>query len=245
MPDNYIYGLHSVEEALYGERSVEKILIQRGIRKEGITELLKKANELDIPVQFVPVEKLNRLHRNHQGIIAMISSVRFYKTEDILAQAYERGELPLLVICDRITDVRNFGAIARTAWCSGVHALIIPFTETAAVNAEAVKASAGALNKIAVCREKNLVTLIKQLKLNGIQILAAESGSKRFIFETDLRVPTVVILGSEGMGINPQLLRIADELVRIPMKGDFDSLNVSVAAGIILYEVLKQRQFQE
>lgn len=237
----FIYGLHPVEEALLAGTTIERIFIQKGMHKEGATQILRAAQQQEIPVLFVPIEKLNRLHRNHQGVAAVVSPVQFYKTDDILAQAYSKGEDPLLIIADRITDVRNFGAIARTALCSGVHALIIPQTETAALNAEAVKASAGALNKIPVCREKNLVQLVKQLKLNGIQVIVSEMNGAKFIFEADLKVPTAIIMGSEGEGVAPELLRIADEIVKIPMMGKFESLNVSVAAGMILYEVMKQR----
>lgn len=224
--------------------TIERIFIQKGIHKEGVTQIVRSAQLQEIPVQFVPFEKLNRLHRNHQGVAAVVSPVQFFKTDDILAQAYNKGELPLLIIADRITDVRNFGAIARTALCSGVHALIIPQTETASINSEAVKASAGALNTIPVCREKNLLQLVKQLKLNGIQVIAAEAKGSKFIFETDLRIPAAIIMGSEGEGIAPELLRAADEIVKVPMMGKFESLNVSVAAGMILYEVMKQRMIE-
>ncbi|MBK9730094.1 MAG: 23S rRNA (guanosine(2251)-2'-O)-methyltransferase RlmB [Chitinophagaceae bacterium] len=240
----FIYGLHPVEEALLAGTTIERIFIQKGISKEGVTQILRTAQQQEVPVLFVPIEKLNRMHRNHQGVAAVVSPVQFFKIDDILAQAYSKGELPLLIIADRITDVRNFGAIARTALCSGVHALIIPQTETAALNSDAVKASAGALNKIPVCREKNLLQLLKQLKLNGIQIVASEMSGAKFIFEADLKVPTAIIMGSEGEGIAPELLRIADEIVKIPMTGKFESLNVSVAAGMILYEVMKQRMVE-
>ncbi len=149
--------------------------------------------------------------------------------------------MPLLLIADRITDVRNFGAITRTALCTGVHALIIPQTETASINSEAVKASAGALSKMAICREKNLVQLVKQLKVNGIQLLACETKGSKYIYDTDLKIPTAIIMGSEGEGISPELLRLVDMIVRIPMKNQFNSLNVSVATGMILYEAMKQR----
>lgn len=242
LPKNqFIYGIHPVEEALSAGTTIERIFIQKGIHKEGVMQIVRLAQQQEIPVLFVPIEKLNRLHRNHQGIAAVVSPVQFFKTDDILAQAYSKGEDPLLMIADRITDVRNFGAIARTALCSGVHAIIIPQTETAALNAEAVKASAGALNKIAVCREKNLLQLIRQLKLNGIQVIAADMQGTKYVFEADLKIPTAIIMGSEGEGIAPDLLRLADEIVKIPMKGKFESLNVSVAAGMILYEVMKQR----
>jgi 23S rRNA (guanosine2251-2'-O)-methyltransferase len=237
----FIYGIHPVEEALLGETTIERIFIQKGIHREAIGKLVRMAQQQEVPIQFVPIEKLNRLHRNHQGAAAAVSQVIFYKTDDVLAQIYAQGELPLLLIADRITDVRNFGAITRTALCTGVHALIIPQTETASINSEAVKASAGALSKMAICREKNLVQLVKQLKVNGIQLLACETKGSKYIYDTDLKIPTAIIMGSEGEGISPELLRLVDMIVRIPMKNQFNSLNVSVATGMILYEAMKQR----
>lgn len=236
-----IRGIHAVEEAFASGKSIEKIFIQRGLKSEGIASLIRFAQQGEIPVQYVPPERLQQFGSAHQGIAATVSPVSFYKAEDIVAQAYERGELPILIICDRITDVRNFGAISRTALASGAHGIIIPQTEAASINADAVKASAGALLKLPVCREKNLLITVKQLKLHGIQILAAETSSSKYIFEADLKIPTAIILGSEGEGISPQLLKAADEIVKLPMAGNFNSYNVSVAAGMILYEVMKQR----
>ena len=238
---NVIKGLHPVEEALNAGKSLEKIFIQKENKREGVPAIIKLAREREIPVQFVPGEKLRQLGAAHQGIAAIVSPVSFYRTDDIVSQVIERGEMPLLIICDRITDVRNFGAIARTAFASGVHALIIPQSETASINSEAMKASAGALNKIPVCREKNLLPVIKTLKLHGVQILAADAAGSKFIFETDLKNPTAVVIGSEGEGISKELLKVADEIVKLPMAVSFDSYNVSVAAGMILYEVMKQR----
>lgn len=238
-----IKGIHALEEALAAGKSIEKIFIQRGNRSESVSSLIKMARDREIPVVQVPIEKLDQFGAAHQGIAAVVAPVSFYHTEDIIAQTYERGEDPLLILCDGITDVRNFGAIARTAHATGVHALIIPQTETAAINAEAVKTSAGALMKIPVCREKNLIQTIKNLKLNGIQVLAAEASGSKFIFECDLKIPTAIILGSEGEGVSKELLRIADELVKIPIVNEFDSYNVSVAAGMVLYEVMKQRKY--
>jgi 23S rRNA (guanosine2251-2'-O)-methyltransferase len=234
-------GIHAVEEAMASGQSIEKILLQRGPRNEKVFSLVQVARKRDIPVQEVPVQKLMQFGAAHQGIVAVIAPIAFYKTDDVLAQVYERAEDPLFIICDGITDVRNFGAIARTAFATGVHGLIIPQTETAAINAEAVKASAGALLKIPVCREKNLAGMAQNLKLNGIQLLAAEASGQKFIYECDLKIPTAVIVGSEGVGISGELLRLADELVKIPMANEFNSYNVSVAAGMILYETMRQR----
>jgi 23S rRNA (guanosine2251-2'-O)-methyltransferase len=237
-----IRGIHAVEEALESGKSIEKIFIQQGNRNESISAIIRVARERGIPVQQVPESKLLRFGTAHQGIAATVSAVFFYKTEDILSQVYDHGELPLFICCDRITDVRNFGAIARTAFAAGAHALIIPQSETASINTEAVKSSAGALLKLPVCREQNLINTLKQLRLNGIQILAADAGGADFIFEADLKIPTVIILGSEGEGIGKDLLKLADHIVRLPMKNDFNSYNVSVAAGMMLYEAMRQRQ---
>jgi len=237
-----VYGIHPVEELLQSGKNVERIFIQRDLKKETAASIFRMAKESDIPVLSVPKEKLNRVAgTNHQGVAAIISQIQFFKFDDVLSQVYEKGEVPLFIICERITDVRNFGAIARTGLCGGSHAIIVPHSETASINAEAIKASAGALNKIAVCREKNLVNTMKQLKLNGIQTLAADAKGSKFIFDCDLKIPTTFIMGSEGAGIDSALLRLVDEIVKLPMTGDFDSYNVSVAAGMILYEVMRQR----
>ena len=236
-----VKGVHAVEEALSSDRSIEKILIQQGNRTPGISSIIRMAQEKEIPVQHVPEAKLFQLGAAHQGVAAIVSPIQFFKTDDIITQAYDRGELPVVIICDRITDVRNLGAIARTAFAAGAQAVIIPHTETAAINAEAVKASAGALLKLPVCREKNLVQTVKQLKLHGIQILAADAHGSKFIYEADLKMPTAIILGSEGEGIAKELLKLADEIVKLPMPNGFDSYNVSVAAGMMLYEMMRQR----
>ena len=240
-----IKGIHAIEEGFASGKSIEKILLQRGTRNENISALIRLARDRGVPVQEVPVEKLNQFGAAHQGIVAIISPIAFYRADDMLAQVYDKGEDPLFIICDGITDVRNFGAIARTAFASGAHAIIIPQTETAAINSEAVKTSAGALMKIPVCREKNLVQTVKNLKLNGIRILAAEASGSKFFYECDLKIPTAIIVGSEGEGISRELLRLADELVKIPITNDFNSYNVSVATGMILYEVMKQRISRE
>ncbi|MBA3647575.1 MAG: 23S rRNA (guanosine(2251)-2'-O)-methyltransferase RlmB [Chitinophagales bacterium] len=239
---NIIHGIHPVEEALNSGRTIEKIFIAKDIRKAGFIDFLKKAREKYIPIQFVPVEKLNRLAgNNHQGVACIIALIQYYQTQDIIAQSYEKGQSPLLLLADRVTDVRNFGAIARTAYAAGVQGIIIPEAESAAINAEAMKSSAGALNNIPVCREKNLLTILKQLKLIGIQTIASDVKGSKYIFDCNLQIPTAIIVGSEGEGIAPELLRIADEIVKIPMANNFNSYNVSVATGMMLYEAMKQR----
>ena len=237
-----IYGKHPILEALKANKSLNKILIQNELKSELLPAIKEFAAQKEIPVQFVPLAKLDRLVKeNHQGIVGLISMIEYYKVEDILDQVYQKGQFPLFLILDEITDVRNFGAIARTALNAGVHAIIVPFKGSANINPEAMKASAGALNKIPVCREQNLKQTIKNLKLNGVQIVATATNTNKLIFNIDLTVPTAIILGSEDVGINPLHLREADEIVKVPMSGELDSYNVSVTAGIVLYEVLRQQ----
>jgi 23S rRNA (guanosine2251-2'-O)-methyltransferase len=237
-----LYGIHPVMEALKEGKAIEKIFLIRTGADSQVAEILKLARQQFIPAVKVPVEKLNRLtSKNHQGVVAVVSPVTYYQVQDIISQAYENGETPLLVIADRITDVRNLGAIARTAWCSGAHALIIPFYDSASLQADAMKASAGALNHLPVCREQNFATLLQNLKLNGIKIMAAHTTGNPFLHEVNLNIPLAILIGSEGEGIHPELLRHCDEIFTIPMVREFDSYNASVAAGMVLYEIMKQR----
>ncbi len=240
---NLIYGINPLEEALQAGKTFDKIFVQRGQRNERIAALMQQFRDLEIPVQLVPEEKLNRLtSKTHQGIVAFLTEVSFCKTDDVIAQAYAAGEVPLLLLADRITDVRNFGALARTAYIAGVHGIIIPFSGAAALNEDAVKSSSGALTLINLCREKDLVHCIKQLRLNGIQTLAADGLGTDLVEESDWTVPTCLILGSEGEGIEPAVLRLADRIVKLPVVRAFDSYNVSVAAGMMLYECMRQRR---
>ncbi|MFI5172382.1 MAG: 23S rRNA (guanosine(2251)-2'-O)-methyltransferase RlmB, partial [Chitinophagales bacterium] len=220
----------------------DKILLQQSAQGEIIPLIKKKAAEKEIPLQYVPVEKLNVLTGgNHQGVIAFIASIEFQSIENILPFIIERGEVPLLLILDGITDIRNFGAIARTAYASGVHAIIIPVNSAAPVNEDAIKTSAGALTKIPVCREKNLSAILDYLKLNGIQIIGTDSNGDKFVHETDLTLPTAIIMGAEDTGISSGARKFISENVKLPMQHNFDSYNVSVAAGMFLYEVMRQR----
>lgn len=242
MKSTLIFGRHPVLEAIDAGKNLEKFFLQNGIEKDFQKKILQLSREKNIPLQFVPIEKLNRLTKgNHQGIVAFLSLIDSYKLEDVLPHIYDRGETPLFLLLDNITDVRNFGAIARTAEGAGVHALVIPEKGSAQINAEAIKASAGALNKINVCREKNLLNAINFLKLNGIQIIATDSTAEKMIFDCDFKIPTAIILGSEGTGILPEILRKVDVIAKIPMSGTMESFNVSVACGMILYEAMKQR----
>jgi 23S rRNA (guanosine2251-2'-O)-methyltransferase len=242
MEDQLIYGTRAVMEAILEDKEIERIYIQRGINNPLINELRALLKEKEIVYQQVPVEKLNRIgSRNHQGVVAYLSTLTYYKTEDLVPALFSEGVVPLLLMLDRITDVRNFGAIARTSLCCGVNALIIPSRGSAQVNADAVKTSAGALHSIPVCRENNLKATLDYLADSGIQIVACTEKSEQYIFDCDLNLPTVIVMGSEENGISTEYLKKATARVRIPMTGTISSFNVSVAAGMILYEVMRQR----
>ncbi len=238
-----IYGIRPVLEALQANQPFEKIFLRKGMQGEMFRELFSMVRAHHVPYQFVPQEKLNRISSgNHQGVIAILSLLEYQKVENILPTLYEQGETPFFVVLDRITDVRNLGAIARTAEAAGCHALIVPEHNSALVNADAVKTSSGALMHLPVCREENLQKTLQYLKDSGLTLIAVtEKGNERFDIP-DMQRPLVLILGSEEKGISPEILRMADHLVTIPMHGRVASLNVSVAAGILIYEVVRQRK---
>lgn len=229
-------------EALQEAQHLEKIYLKRGMGGETISTIVKLAKAQNVPMQSVPIEKLNRLTRkNHQGIVAELSFIEYQSIENVLSQVYDSGELPLFVVLDQISDVRNFGAIARTALCMGAHALVIPFRGSANINEEALKTSAGALMQIQVCRCVSLPSTVDYLQQNGLALVASDVSGKTFFQDVDLNIPMAVVMGSEGEGVGSVLLEKADIVAKIPMAGKFDSLNVSVATGMILYEVLRQR----
>jgi 23S rRNA (guanosine2251-2'-O)-methyltransferase len=237
-----LFGIRPVIEAIKSGKEIDKILIQQGIRSENYQELMQLIKNHNVPFQFVPPEKLNRVtNKNHQGIIAYVSPVEFQRAEDIVPAIFDAGEQPLLLILDRITDVRNFGAILRTAECAGVHAVIIPTRGSAQINADAVKTSAGALFRVPVCRSENLKNTIDFLKESGLKIIACTEKAAENHFKLDFTEPIAIIMGSEEDGISAEYLKKCDSRAKIPMRGDIASLNVSVAAGIILFEAIKQR----
>jgi 23S rRNA (guanosine2251-2'-O)-methyltransferase len=201
------------------------------------------ALEHNIPVNKVPVEKLNGFNiSNHQGIAAQIAKIRYQDLQQVISFVVERGQVPLFLLLDGITDIRNIGGIARTAFCCGVHALIIPDKGVGALNEDAILTSAGALEKISVCRVNSLMKAIDELHLNGIKVFASEMTANKDVFDCDFKEPSAIIMGSEEKGIYPALMKICDEKFKIPMAGDFESLNVGVATGMILYEVMRQRK---
>lgn len=240
--DNYIFGTRPIMEALKLGKEMDKVLLQQGAQGDQIMELRIFLRENQIPHQYVPQQKLDSItDRNHQGAVAYISPIAYKRLDLIVPQLFEEGKVPLLLILDRITDVRNFGAICRTAECAGVHAVVIPTAGAARVNEDAIKTSAGALFNISVCREENLKYTMAFLQASGIQLVACTEKSKELFYEADFTRPTAIILGSEEDGVSPGFLKTADRLAAIPLAGTTGSLNVSVAAGVILYESMRQR----
>ena len=240
--NDYIFGLRAVIEAIKAGKDIDKVLIKKDISGDLVAELFQVIKEYGVVSQRVPVERINRItQKNHQGVVAFLSPVAYHNLDDLIPSLFEAGKLPFIVALDGITDVRNFGAIARTFECSGVDAIIIPEKNSVSVNADAVKTSAGALLHIPVVRVKNLNKAIKQLKESGLMIVGAtEKGSKNYT-TFDYTVPTAIVMGAEDTGISNENLRECDYLAAIPMFGQINSLNVSVAAGILIYEVVRQR----
>lgn len=237
-----IFGIRPVIEAIDAGKTIDKLLIQKGLKGENIGELLGKVKAHNIPIQHVPVQKLNSLTRkNHQGVFAFLSPVEFDSIENVLPRIYEQGKNPLLLILDRVSDVRNFGAIARTAECTGVDAIIIPEKGSASVNEDAVKTSAGALYRIPVCKERSLKDTVKFLQLSGISICCATEKTDKTLFDIDFSAPLAIVMGSEEDGVSNDIIRTADHLAKLPMFGEIGSLNVSVACGAFLYEAIRQR----
>ncbi|WP_082794086.1 23S rRNA (guanosine(2251)-2'-O)-methyltransferase RlmB [Roseivirga seohaensis] len=240
--DDFIYGSRTIIEAINAGKEIDKLLLQKDVKNELTTELLIAARDFNIPVQKVPIEKLNRITRkNHQGAVAFVSSVVYASLDNIISEAYSKGEVPLLIVLDRITDVRNFGAIARTAECVGAHGIVIPSRGSAQVGSDAMKTSAGALNFIPVCRADNLKTTLREIRDNGITVLACTEKASDLVYQHDLTVPIALLMGSEEDGISPEYLKLADQLCKLPIKGNIESLNVSVATSVVLYEVVRQR----
>jgi 23S rRNA (guanosine2251-2'-O)-methyltransferase len=237
-----IYGTRAVIEAIHAGKEIEKIMIQSGLSNDLIKELIAIARERQVPYTFVPPEKLKRLSsKNHQGVICLLSSVAYASLDNLIDRAYSEGREPFLLILDRITDVRNFGAIARTAECAGIDGIVIGEKGSAPITSDAMKTSAGALNHMPVCREKDLKKTLKMLRDNGIRVVACTEKAGKSIYDIEVSGPVALIMGSEEDGIADTLLRDADELAKIPMKGKIGSLNVSVATGIAIYEIIRKR----
>jgi len=243
--DDMIFGIHACVEAVRSGKEVNKVMIQRGLRGDLINKLIEELKENGIEPVYVPDEKLNRFgNRNHQGVIALISPVGYQSIEDVLPKVFEEGRVPLFLLLDRITDVRNFGAICRSAECMGVDAVIIPEKGGALITSDAIKTSAGALMKIPVCKHYNLKEVIDFLKESGLQIIGCTEKTDNYIEDVDMKLPTCIIMGNEEEGISQEYLKRCTHKVKIPMTGTIESLNVSVSAGIIVYEVLRQRRIK-
>ena len=237
-----VIGRKAIIEALQTGKQLERIYMQTTVHGDVIDEIKDLAEKQMVPINKVPVEKLNNFNvSNHEGCVAVIAKVQYQHLQDIISFVVDKGEVPLFLILDGITDIRNIGGIARSAFCFGVNAIIIPDKGVGALNEDAVLTSAGALEQIAVCRVSSLMKAVDELHLNGIKVYASETKATNKIFELDLREPCAIVMGGEEKGVYPALLKICDDQFQIPMTGDFDSLNVSVATGIILYEVMKQR----
>ena len=241
MDNNLIFGIRPVVEAIEAGREIEKLYIRKGAEGQLMTELRDLCLRHRVRVQEVPVEKLNRLVRgNHQGVVAQIAAIAYVQLDDILERVPD-DETPLVVVFDGVTDVRNFGAIARSAECAGAHGLIAPLKNSAPVNAEAIRASAGALTTIPVCRVGSIRNTIKTLQAEGVQVVAATEKSRKLLYDADLRRPTALVMGAEETGISKEVLKLCDERLAIPLIGRIESLNVSAAAAVMLFEVVRQR----
>lgn len=239
--DNIIFGIRPVIEAIESHKQIEKLYIKRGAEGQLMNELKDLCLRHHIHTQEVPVEKLNRLTRgNHQGVVAQIAAIEYVGLDDILERVPE-DETPLIVVFDGVTDVRNFGGIARSAECAGAHGLITSLKSSAPVNADAVKASAGALNVIPVCRVGSIRNTLKTLQAQGFQIVAATEKSRKLLYDADFRRPTAIVMGAEDKGISKEVLKLCDEQLAIPLIGHIESLNVAAAAAIMLFEVVRQR----
>ncbi|MEO5501733.1 MAG: 23S rRNA (guanosine(2251)-2'-O)-methyltransferase RlmB [Ginsengibacter sp.] len=237
-----IGGISSVIDALQNGEQLERIYLQNTISSPESEELRRVAAEYEVPVNKVPFEKIRNFNlENNKGCIGLKSKIRYQNLQDVISHTVENGDIPMFLMLDGITDIRNIGALARTAFCCGVHAIIIPEKGVGALGEDAITTSAGALEKIAVCRVKTLQDGINELHLNGIRVLASEMSSVTNVFDLDMKIPVAIILGSEDKGIQSAIYKLCDEQFKIPMENDFESLNVSVAAGIILYEAMRQR----
>ena len=239
---DYIFGIRAVIEAIEAGRDIDKVLVSKDLHGPLISELLEVIKRDGVVMRRVPVEKINRITRkNHQGVVAMLSAVTYHRLEHLVPELYEAGILPFIVVLDGITDVRNFGAIARTCECAGVDAIVIGERDSVGVGADAVKTSAGALNHIPVCRERDIPWAVRFLKDNGIQVVAASEKASLNYTRGSYDTPVAIVMGAEDTGVSQNVMRLCDTQVAIPIMGKIQSLNVSVAAGVMIYEVVRQR----
>lgn len=238
-----VIGRQAVTDALKSGTALDRIYLDTKAQGQDISEIKRLAAQEGVPVNYVPAAKLSGFNiTNHEGCVAQIAKVQYQDLQQVISFVVESGETPLFLMLDGITDIRNIGGIARTAYCCGVHAIIIPDKGVGALNEDAILTSAGALEKIAVCRVNSLMKTVDELHLNGIKVIASEMTASVAVTDCDLTEPCAIVMGSEEKGIYPALLKICDQAIHVPMKNDFESLNVSVATGMILYEVMRQRK---
>ena len=237
-----VIGRIPVLEALQEGKQLDRIYMQSNLHGDVADEIQKLAFKQQVPVNKVPVEKLNSFNvTDHQGVVAQLSKIRYQDLQQVIDWVVSKGEVPMFVILDGVTDIRNIGGIARTALCCGAQAIIIPDKGVGALNEDAILTSAGALELIAVCRVNSLMKAVDDLHLNGIRVFASEMTAKKIVYDCDFKEPCAIVMGGEEKGVFPGLMKICDETFKIPMKGDFESLNVGVATAMILYEAMKQR----
>jgi len=243
---NYLYGMHPVTEAVLSGKQIEKVVFKQGLEGSQFRELLELLQKKGISVQFVPAERIDRISKGrHQGVVAYLSKIDYVSLEDMVEQAFAKHSAPLFVLLDGVSDVRNFGAIARTAECAGADGIILPAKGGAAINADAIKTSAGALLRINTHKAQNLRIPIFYLKEKGFQIVGATEKASGYMYDIDFTKPTALIMGSEGKGISSSALALCDAQAKIPMAGEIGSLNVSVATSILLYEAVRQKTIQK
>jgi 23S rRNA (guanosine2251-2'-O)-methyltransferase len=241
-----VYGRRPIIEAIKSEKTFDKLFVLKNLSGELADEFLKIAKENKVVITKVPAEKLNRLTRkNHQGVVGFISPINFANIDHIIDQTFSEGRDPLVLVLDRITDVRNFGAIVRSAECAGVDAVIVPSRGAAQISGDAMKTSAGALNLVPICRTNNILALIKSLQQSGLSLVACTEKSSSTLYEIPFSQPSVIIMGSEESGIDPEILGVCDHKAKIPLAGSIESLNVATSTGIILYEAIRQRKFSK
>lgn len=237
-----IFGIRAIIEAIKSGETIDKIFIQKGLRGELFQELEFLLHNEGINSSYVPIEKLNRLTRgNHQGAVAQISPIEFHNMDDLVMSAIESGKTPLFLLLDQLSDVRNFGAIVRTAECTGVSGIIIQKKGGAPINGDTIKTSAGAIFKMPICKVDHIKDAVFHMQSSGIKVIAATEKANNYLFDVSFKEPCAIIMGSEGKGINPSVLKVVDEQAKLPILGEIESLNVSVACGAFLYEAVRQR----
>jgi 23S rRNA (guanosine2251-2'-O)-methyltransferase len=237
-----IFGIRAIIEAINANKTIDKVFLQKGLQGDLFTELEHILRQHAINSSYVPVEKLNRLTKgNHQGAVAQISPIEFYDLENLVLSVMESGKTPLFLLLDQLSDVRNFGAIVRTAECTGVHGIIIQKKGGAPVNGDTIKTSAGAVFKVPICKVDHIKDAVFYMQASGIKVIAATEKTNNLLYDVSFSEPCAIIMGSEGRGINPSILKVVDAKAKLPLLGDIESLNVSVACGAFLYEAVRQR----